>query len=278
MSKTAFDIAMKELGTAEIFGDSHRNGGDNVRIVEYHAATSLRAQSDEVPWCASFVNWCLKKASLSGTNSARARSFLTWGVTVSLEKAERGDIVVLSRNDARGSHRNGGTNAQFGHVGFFAGQEGKSVLILGCNQSNKVSISPYPTSHGNHGFRILSIRRAIMPSETPSSPSSPTTFRIPSVFQWIVAAPTLIGKIQRIAATAQAKNWTTTAVALVALVAYVGNLFGLPIDDGTVRMLEAAAIAVIGFFTGKQVINPQKLDAAWKSLSSLAEDITHGQT
>jgi hypothetical protein len=43
-------------------------------------------------------------------------------------------------------------------------------------------------------------------------------------------------------------------------------------------MLEAAAIAVIGFFTGKQVINPQKLDAAWKSLSSLAEDITHGQT
>ncbi len=257
MSKTAFDIAMKELGTAEIFGDTH-----NSRIVEYHAATSLRATSDEVPWCASFVNWCLKKASITGTNSARARSFLTWGVAVPLEEAQRGDIVVLSRNDARG------TNAQFGHVGFFAGQEGKSVLVLGGNQSNKVSISPYPL------HRILSIRRAIMPSETPSSP----TFRIPSVFQWIAAAPTLIGKIQRFIASAQAKNWTTSAVALVALVAYLGNLFGLPIDDGTVRMLEAAAIAVIGFFTGKQVINPQKLDAAWKSLNALAEDITHGQT
>lgn len=254
MSKVAFEIAMKELGTAEIFGDTH-----NERIVEYHAATSLRATSDEVAWCASFVNWCLKKASITGTNSARARSFLTWGVAVSLEEAQRGDIVVLSR----------GVNVQFGHVGFFAGQEGKSVLVLGGNQSNKVSISPYPL------HRILSIRRAIMPSETPSSP---TTFRIPSVFQWIAAAPTLIGKIQRIAATAQAKNWATTAVALVALVAYLGNLFGLPIDDGTVRMLEAAAIAVIGFFTGKQVINPQKLDAAWKSLTSLAEDITHGQT
>jgi uncharacterized protein (TIGR02594 family) len=254
MNKVAFEIAMKELGTAEIFGDTH-----NERIVEYHAATSLRATSDEIAWCASFVNWCLKKAIIDGTNSARARSFLTWGVAVSLEEAERGDIVVLSR----------GTNVQFGHVGFFAGQEGKSVLVLGGNQSNKVSISPYPL------HRILSIRRAIMPSETPSSPP---TFRIPSVFQWIAAAPTLIGKIQRIAATAQAKNWATTAVALVALVAYVGNLFGLPIHDGTVRMLEAAAIAVIGFFTGKQVINPQKLDAAWKSLSSLAEDITHGQT
>ncbi len=257
MSKAAFDIAMKELGTAEIFGDTH-----NDRIVEYHAATSLHATSDEVPWCASFVNWCLKKASITGTNSARARSFLTWGVAVSLEEAERGDIVVLSRNDARG------TNAQFGHVGFFAGQEGKSVLVLGGNQSNKVSISPYSL------HRILSIRRAIMPSETPSSP----TFRIPSVFQWIAAAPTLIGKIQRFIASAQAKNWTTSAVALVALVAYLGNLFGLPIDDGMVRMLEAAAIAVIGFFTGKQVINPQKLDAAWKSLTALAEDITHGQT
>jgi uncharacterized protein (TIGR02594 family) len=255
MSRHAFDIAMKELGTAEIFGDTH-----NSRIVEYHAATSLRATSDEVPWCASFVNWCLKKATITGTNSARARSFLTWGVAVSLEEAERGDIVVLSR----------GTNGQFGHVGFFAGQEGKSVLVLGGNQSNKVSLSPYPL------HRILSIRRAIMPSETP--PPSPATFRIPSVFQWIAAAPTLIGKIQRFIASAQAKNWTTSAVALVALVAYLGNLFGLPIDDGTVRMLEAAAIAVIGFFTGKQVINPQKLDAAWKSLTSLAEDITHGQT
>ena len=255
MSRHAFDIAMKELGTAEIFGDTH-----NSRIVEYHAATSLRATSDEVAWCASFVNWCLKKASIDGTNSARARSFLTWGVAVSLEVAQRGDIVVLSR----------GTNPLFGHVGFFAGQEGKSVLVLGGNQSNNVSISPYPL------HRILSIRRAIMPSETPSS--SPTTFRIPSVFQWIAAAPTLIGKIQRFIASAQAKNWTTSAVALVALAAYLGNLFGLPIDDGTVRMLEAAAIAVIGFFTGKQVINPQKLDAAWKSLSSLAEDITHGQT
>jgi uncharacterized protein (TIGR02594 family) len=253
MSRSVFDIAMKELGTAEIFGDTH-----NSRIVEYHAATSLRATSDEIAWCASFVNWCLKKASINGTNSARARSFLTWGVAVSLEEAERGDIVVLSR----------GTNPLFGHVGFFAGQEGKSVLVLGGNQSNKVSLSPYPL------HRILSIRRAIMPSETPS----PTKFRIPSVFQWIAAAPTLIGKIQRFIASAQAKNWTTSAVALVALVAYLGNLFGLPIDDGTVRMLEAAAIAVIGFFTGKQVINPQKLDAAWKSLSSLAEDITHGQT
>jgi uncharacterized protein (TIGR02594 family) len=140
---------------------------NNKRIVDYHATTSLRATSDEVPWCASFVNWCLKKATIAGTNSARARSFLTWGVAVSLEEAQRGDIVVLSR----------GVNVQFGHVGFFVGRtaefgRSQSVLILGGNQSDKVSISPYPL------HRILSIRRAIIPSPPPQ----PSTFRTPSVF------------------------------------------------------------------------------------------------
>lgn len=101
-----------------------------------------------------------------------------------------------------------------------------------------------------------------------------SNLKIPSVFQWIMGAPTLIGKIQRVIASAQAKNWTTTAVALVALLAYVGNLFGLPIDDSTVEMLEAAAIAVIGFFTGKQVVNPQKVDAEWQVL----EAKTNGKT
>ncbi|TAE27619.1 MAG: hypothetical protein EAZ92_09065 [Candidatus Kapaibacterium sp.] len=95
-----------------------------------------------------------------------------------------------------------------------------------------------------------------------------SNLKIPSVFQWIMGAPTLIGKIQRVIASAQAKNWTTTAIALVALLAYVGNLFGLPIDDNTVQMLEAAAIAVIGFFTGKQVVNPQKVDAEWQALET----------
>lgn len=102
--------------------------------------------------------------------------------------------------------------------------------------------------------------------------------RIPSVFAWIMSAPTLIGKVERVIASAQAKNWTTTAIALAALLAYLGNLFGLPIDDQTVKMLEAAAIAVIGFFTGKQVVNPQKVDAEWKVLETSAEAKTNGQT
>lgn len=151
MSRAAFDVAVLELGTAEIFGAL-----DNPRILEYHQQTSLKAQSDEVAWCASFVNWCLRKAGVCdykgrcGTNSARARSFLDWGREVPLEAAKRGDIVVLSR----------GSNPAFGHVGFFAGREQNTVLLLGGNQAQspvshgRVSIASYPT------HRIISIRRA----------------------------------------------------------------------------------------------------------------------
>ena len=38
----------------------------NPRIVDYHAATSFAATDDEVPWCSSFVNWCLQTRRLRG--------------------------------------------------------------------------------------------------------------------------------------------------------------------------------------------------------------------
>jgi hypothetical protein len=81
--------------------------------------------------------------------------------------------------------------------------------------------------------------------------------QIPNIFQWIISAPTLLGKLKRVFASAQAKDWTTTAAALLALGVYLASMFGFPIDESTVKACEAAALAIIGFFTGKQVINPQ---------------------
>ncbi len=46
-------IALAELGVHE----NSLPGHQNQRIIQYHAATSLKAQTDEVPWCSSFVNW-----------------------------------------------------------------------------------------------------------------------------------------------------------------------------------------------------------------------------
>ena len=94
----------------------------------------------------------------------------------------------------------------------------------------------------------------------------PTKIRVPSVFEWIMNAPTLIGKLSRVFDTAQTKNWLTTATALAALLAYLAKMFGLPIEGETVQTIQAAALGIIGFFTGKQVVNPVKVDADWQTV------------
>ena len=121
-------LAREELGQQEIAG-----GRDNPRIVEYHQATSLRATDDETPWCAAFVNWCLKKAGYRGTNSAAARSFLSWGTKIT--KPQAGAIVVFSR---------GAPPA--GHVAFYLSHTADAVSVLGGNQGDRVSIARYDPS------------------------------------------------------------------------------------------------------------------------------------
>ena len=119
-------IAHAELGVVEVPGDEN-----NPQIVKYHATTSLGPQPDEVPWCSSFVNYCISKAGLRGTNSAMARSWLDWGKEIS--DFETGCVVVLKRGAP-----------PRGHVGFFVGEEGnKWIRLLGGNQTNSVRISSF---------------------------------------------------------------------------------------------------------------------------------------
>ena len=121
--------ALEELGTTEIVGGEH-----NERIVEYHATTSLHADTDEVPWCSSFVNWCMEQVGIKGTGSAAARSWLKWGMRI--EEPRTGCLVVLKRGD----------NPRSGHVGFFVESvnHGKHINIVGGNQSNMVKLATYP--------------------------------------------------------------------------------------------------------------------------------------
>jgi len=122
------EIARREIGVKELPGP-----GDNPRVVEYHKATTLRASEDAVPWCASFVSWCLESAGVESTFSARARSYESWGKA--LARPLIGCVVVLSR----------GPNPAQGHVGFYAGSHGPDhVKILGGNQGDAVSISAFP--------------------------------------------------------------------------------------------------------------------------------------
>jgi uncharacterized protein (TIGR02594 family) len=136
------NIAMREIGQREIRGARH-----NPRIIAYHATTRLRASSDETPWCASFVNWCLLQAGIIGTNSAAAASWVHWGQGVG---ARAGAIAVIYNAAAARSSLTVSGN----HVGFLVQATQNHFILLGGNQSNQVKISSYPkTSWQNRGFR-----------------------------------------------------------------------------------------------------------------------------
>ena len=121
--------ALGELGTEEVRGKKH-----NARIIKYHAATTLRALDDETPWNSSFVNWVFAQIGIEGTKSAAARSWLRWGNK--LDALRGGCVAVFSR----------GNQPRAGHVGFVIDVTNDKVLLLGGNQGNRVSVSPYPVS------------------------------------------------------------------------------------------------------------------------------------
>lgn len=128
-------VARGELGQAEFRGPTN-----NPRIEEYHATTRAGRADDEVPWCSSFVNWCLLRAGITGTRSKAARSWEMWGVELGAPRV--GAIAVFSR----------GSNPAHGHVGFWVGEGGGQVRVLGGNQGNRVSVQSYPKS------RLLTLR------------------------------------------------------------------------------------------------------------------------
>ena len=120
------DIAMKELGVKEIPGPQH-----NPRVLEYHSVSG-GFSTDEVPWCASFVNFIMLKAGYKGPKwPAAAKSWLKFGK--SSGQPVYGAIAVKSRK--------GG-----GHVCFVVGQSksGKYLYCLGGNQNDEVNIRRYP--------------------------------------------------------------------------------------------------------------------------------------
>lgn len=122
-----YDIARGELGVQEDTGP-----GSNPRVVEYLRSTSLEdgaASTDETPWCSAFANWCVERAGHAGTDSAWARSWLTWGKAT--KSGSTGCIVVLRRLVDKG------------HVGFFVSASATHVRILGGNQSNRVCEQDY---------------------------------------------------------------------------------------------------------------------------------------
>jgi uncharacterized protein (TIGR02594 family) len=123
--------AMREFGQEETPGPAA-----NPRILEYNATTTLRAQSDETPWCSSFVNWCMQQVGIAGTKSAAAISWMHWGSPCT---PIPGAITIICNHKAAGSS----LTASGYHVGFLIDEVPSYIRLLGGNQSNQVKYSNF---------------------------------------------------------------------------------------------------------------------------------------
>lgn len=126
-------IAEGELGQHEISGD------ENPRIIAYHATTTLHAMEDEIPWCSSFVNWCMEQAGIKGTNSALAKSWLNWGKSIVTPVI--GCICVIKKKQSGNDIATGSSSGY--HVAFWLEEKEGRIHLLGGNQSDMVKMSSF---------------------------------------------------------------------------------------------------------------------------------------
>ena len=147
MNISAFDIAQRFVGTTEIAGSL-----DNPQLMAMLKLDNNWPENDEVPWCSAFANYVAWLLRLPRSKSLLARSWLNVGKEIGLPGAKAGfDVVILQRGS--GEQPGPENSTAPGHVGFYAGQAGNFVQLLGGNQSDQVKVSSYPID------RILGIRR-----------------------------------------------------------------------------------------------------------------------
>lgn len=117
--------AKKLIGTVE--GPGAKN---NPTVVAMFAKVKQGGiTQDAVPWCAAFVGACLEDAGIKSTRTLWALDYRNWGDAL---KVPIYGCVASKR-------RNGG-----GHVGFVVGANASSIILLGGNQNDAVSIASFP--------------------------------------------------------------------------------------------------------------------------------------
>ncbi len=143
----AYDIAQRFIGIKEIPGSTA-----NPQVLAMLRLDGEWPADDSVPWCSAFVNYVCWLLRLPRSKSLSARSWLAIGRPVSTVEATQGDVVVLKRGN--GVQPPADVLDAPGHVGFFAGRVGSSLVeVLGGNQGDTVSVQRFPVKD------VLSIRR-----------------------------------------------------------------------------------------------------------------------
>ena len=141
------------------FGVTEEEGlSDNPAIVQYaHEIGQGSVTHDETAWCAAFAGAMLARGQQTHSGSLLARSYLNWGVEISVAKP--GAVAILDRP--------GDANA--GHVGFVVGLAGDRVFLLGGNQNNRVCVSAFAVN------RVLSLRWPVEKAASPVSNTAAST-------------------------------------------------------------------------------------------------------
>ena len=151
---TALSIAKRFVGFEEVPGVA-----SNPAILAMLRLDNKWPAGDEVAWCSAFVSYIAWLLDLPRSKSLAARSWLLIGTKLDIINAVPGfDIVIFKRG---GGNQPGPevTQGAAGHVGFFAGRQfapkAERILVLGGNQSDSVSIAPWPYS------QLLGVRRLV---------------------------------------------------------------------------------------------------------------------
>lgn len=124
-------VARAEIGTREGAGPA-----DEPRVLAYFRDAGFPGiRADSVAWCAAFVGAMLRRAGQAPSGSLAARAYEAWGVGLSGPRL--GAIGVKRRGASHGP-------SWQGHVGFVVGAGASRILLLGGNQSDRVSIAAFP--------------------------------------------------------------------------------------------------------------------------------------
>lgn len=131
-------VATELIGQKEVKGKLH-----NPIILRMWDRIRVGVTDDETPWCAAGVGYCLEESGIRSTRSGWALSYEKYGEACD---PSLGAIAYMKRYNSAGKLIGG-------HVAFAVGQsQDGSIMLLGFNQSDSVSVARFPKS------RILGYR------------------------------------------------------------------------------------------------------------------------
>lgn len=214
--------AFRDLGVSEIAGKVA-----NDRILEMFAkAGHPEITSDEVAWCAAAEGTWMEEANIKGTQSLAARSYLRFGKALDIDKKiPRGAVLIFKR----------GNSSWQGHVCNLLEDGGKTLTVIGGNQSNRVSVATYA-------------RAALIGARWPDTPSNSATLKNAAV----VTASTAGGIGLGIAEVAQHADSAGDLVS---------NLSGFRIGQFILAAIALCCIGYIGYRFVWRHLRPAKQES-----------------